>query len=72
MKKNVGGVDKLIRYGIALVIAVLYYLGIISGTLGLVLLIFAIVLILTGFFGFCGLYTLFGVNTCKVRERKQR
>jgi Protein of unknown function (DUF2892). len=70
MKKNVGGIDKIVRYALAVIIALLYYTGVVEGTIGLVLLIFAIILILTGFVNFCPLYTLFGVNTCKPRKAK--
>ena len=43
MKKNMGSADKLIRVLIAVVIAVLYYLGKIEGTLAIVLMAFAII-----------------------------
>ena len=65
MKKNMGVADKTIRVIIAAVIALLYYLGVISGTLAIVLMIFAIIFILTSLISFCPLYTLFGINTCK-------
>jgi hypothetical protein len=65
LQKNVGESDKKIRIP----------LGVISVFLATqvgdwprwVLLILGVVLILTGFFQFCGLYAIFGVNTC---ERK--
>lgn len=60
-----GSADKIIRIIIALVIAFLYYNGTISGTLGIVLLVIAIVFVLTSLISFCPLYTLFGINTCK-------
>lgn len=65
MKKNMGGADKLIRVIIALVIALLYFNEIITGTLGVILLVFAGVFVLTSLVSFCPLYTLFGINTCK-------
>jgi hypothetical protein len=65
MKKNMGSADKLIRVLIALVIAVLYYLGKIEGTLAIVLMAFAIIFLLTSLVSFCPLYTIFGINTCK-------
>lgn len=65
MKKNMGGTDKLIRVIIALVIALLYFNEIITGTLGVILLVFAGVFVLTSLVSFCPLYTLFGINTCK-------
>jgi hypothetical protein len=68
MKKNIGKTDKIIRVLIAALIAVLYITNVISGTLGIILLAFAAVLTITSLINFCGLYTLFGINTCKVRN----
>lgn len=63
MKKNLGVFDKVFRIVVAIVIALLYYFEIISGTLGIVLIIVAIVFLLTALLNFCGLYALFGCNT---------
>lgn len=70
MKHNMGATDRSIRILLALVIGVLYYLGIISGTIGTVVLVFAGVFLTTSFLGFCPLYVLFGISTCKLREKK--
>ena len=67
MKKNMGTGDKAIRVLIAIVIAVLYFTGTISGTLGLVLLILAGVFVLTSLVSFCPLYAPLGINTCKTK-----
>ncbi|MBK8888491.1 MAG: DUF2892 domain-containing protein [Saprospiraceae bacterium] len=68
MTKNMGNTEKLIRLIIAAVIAVLYYTGTISGTLALVLGIFAVIFTLTSLVNFCPLYTLMGVNTCETKK----
>ncbi len=68
MKKNMGTIDRMSRVLIAVVIAVLYFTNVISGTLGLVLLIFAGIFVLTGFIGFCPLYSPFGINTCPPKK----
>lgn len=68
MKKNVGPADKLIRLVIAAIIAILFFLEVITGTLGLILLIVAGVLVLTSLISFCGLYALLGINTCHSRK----
>jgi Protein of unknown function (DUF2892) len=68
MKKNMGSADKIIRLIIAAVIAFLYYNQTIGGTLGLVLLIFAGVFVLTSFISFCPLYAIFGFNTCPIKK----
>ena len=41
MKKNMGTIDRVLRLTIAIVFGVLYYMGIIEGTLGIVLIIIA-------------------------------
>ncbi|MBP6532188.1 MAG: DUF2892 domain-containing protein [Bacteroidia bacterium] len=69
MKKNMGSTDKIIRTIIALVIAGLYFGNVITGTLGIVLLIFAVVFLLTSLISFCPLYTIIGVNTCKTDSK---
>jgi hypothetical protein len=69
MKKNVGKIDTWIRILVALLILVLYYFDIISGTLAIVLLVAGIVLLLTSLLGFCPLYTIFKINTCKKEEK---
>ena len=66
MKKNVVSIDKIIRVLIAVVIAVLYWQGMISGgTVAIVLLVLAAVFLLTSLLNFCPLYTILGINTCK-------
>jgi hypothetical protein len=67
MKKNMGSTDKIIRVLLAAVMAVLYFGNIVGGTLGLVLLILAVVFVLTSLVSFCPLYTIFGISTCKVK-----
>ncbi len=65
MKTNMGGIDRILRIIIALIIGYLYYTGAINGTLGIILIVLAGVFVLTSLLGFCPLYTLFGFNTCK-------
>ena len=65
MKKNVGNTDKLIRLVVALVIAVLYFMGVISGTVAIILGVVAVAMVATSLLGFCGLYAIFGCSTCK-------
>lgn len=65
MKKNMGLADRVIRVIIAAVFAVLYFMEIVPGTLGLVLLILGGVFLLTSLISFCPLYLPFGIKTCK-------
>jgi hypothetical protein len=65
MKKNMGTVDKSIRMMLSIVVAVLYFTEIISGTTAIILGVLAAVFVLTSFVSFCPLYLPFGINTCK-------
>lgn len=65
MKPNMGSADKVVRILVAIVIAGLYFVNIISGTLAIVLLVLAGVFILTSFMSFCPLYLPFGISTRK-------
>lgn len=68
MKKNMGSADRIIRILVAIIVAVLYFTGIMTGTLGIVLLVAAAVFLLTGFISFCPLYPIFGVSTCAKKK----
>ncbi len=65
-----GIADRLIRILIAVAIAALYFTGIISGTLGIVLMIVAIVFLFTSYIKVCPAYIPFGINTCKTKKKK--
>lgn len=68
MKKNMGTTDRIIRILLAAVFAYLYFTGIVTGTVGLILIIMGGVFVLTSLVGVCPLYTLFGLNTCPVKK----
>jgi uncharacterized membrane protein len=61
---NVGNIDRILRVIIGVVLAVLYFKGTLTGTLGVVLLVVGIVLILTALIKFCPIYKVLGMNTC--------
>jgi len=65
MKKNVGTIDKVIRILIAVVIAILYFTNVISGMLGIILLVLAVVFVLTSLISFCPIWLALGINTGK-------
>ena len=63
MKKNVGGIDRIARIvlGLALIgLAATHQIGS-WGWLGLIVLA-------TGLFSFCGLYSIIGINTCRLEK----
>ncbi|MDA8345924.1 MAG: DUF2892 domain-containing protein [Thermaerobacter sp.] len=62
MPVNVGTVDRVIR--IILAIALGYFAHGTSGVLSVVLWVVAVVLLITGAIGRCGIYAIFGLHTC--------
>jgi hypothetical protein len=68
MNANVGSPDKIARIVAGVVAAVVAFMVGAGSALGLVLLLVAAVLIVTAVTGFCPLYRVFGVSTCKVRH----
>ncbi|MEP0133376.1 MAG: DUF2892 domain-containing protein [Eudoraea sp.] len=72
MKKNMGSLDRIIRFIVAAIIVVLVLAELIGGTLAIVLMVLAGVFVLTGFVGFCPLYKPFGISTCTVKQTEQK
>jgi hypothetical protein len=68
MKANMGTTDKIIRLLLAAVFATLFFTETVSGTIGIVLLVLAIVFTLTSFISFCPLYAPFGISTCTTKK----
>ena len=65
MKKNMGKLDRAIRTVLAILFIASYALGFVSGLLGSVVLVLAVVFLLTRVISFGPLYTLLGLTTCK-------
>lgn len=65
MKTNEGTLDRILRVVAGLALVALAYTGTIGawGWLGLVL-------VATGAIGWCGMYTLLGINTCGIKPAK--
>jgi hypothetical protein len=66
MTTNMGKLDRLIRPLLAVAFIALYFTGTVTGTVGIVLLVAAALFLLTSLVGSCPLYSLLGINTCKV------
>lgn len=68
MKKNVGSPDRIVRILFAVVVAILYFTNVISGTTALVLGIIALVLLGTALVGVCPIYLALKLSTNKVEK----
>ena len=68
MKTNVGSTDKLIRIILAIVLGTLYLTNTVSGVVGIIVLVFAVILIATSVISFCPIYPLFGINTFPTKK----
>lgn len=68
MKKNMGSTDRFIRLFIAVAFLTTFYTDTVGGILGYIMVAIAGILIVTTFFGFCPLYSVFGINSCKVEK----
>ncbi|MFQ6615189.1 MAG: DUF2892 domain-containing protein [Fidelibacterota bacterium] len=62
---NMSTLDRVIRFGFVLLVAALYFTGVISGLLTIILGILAVVFLVTSIVSFCPLYALFGLSTRK-------
>jgi hypothetical protein len=64
MKQNVGSIDRIIRLIVGIVIIVVG--AILNSWWGLI----GILIFLTGLLGWCGLYRIFGISTCKIKTQQ--
>jgi hypothetical protein len=65
MKPNLSNLDRTIRVVVAALFAYLYFGDIVTGALGIVLVVLGAVFLLTAIVGFCPLYTVFKFSTLK-------
>jgi hypothetical protein len=63
MIKNVGKLDRIIRLIAGAALGYASYAA--GGTAAIILGLAAAMAVVTGLVGFCGIYKLFGVNTCR-------
>ena len=68
MKKNMGGLDRLLRVILAVVVAVLLITGQLTGGAAIILGIIALIFLLTSAVGFCPLYLPFKLSTRKNKK----
>lgn len=65
-KPNVGRPDRSIRVMVGFAVLTLAVFSL-SGTWATIAGVVGLILMATGFVGFCPIYRLFGLNTCSVR-----
>ncbi len=65
MTINMASWDRIVRFVVAVIFGYLFFTKMVSGVVGVVLLIIAIVFLLTSFVGFCPLYKVFNFSTKK-------
>lgn len=70
MKTNMGTTDKIIRIFVAIILAILIFSQVITGTAAIITSILSGVFLLTSLIGFCPLYALIGINTCKTKHHR--
>ena len=68
MKKNMGGLDKVIRVILTLVAGLLVYFEVVEGPSAYILLTIIGVFVITSLVGFCPLYGIFGISSCKSKH----
>ena len=65
MKRNLSNIDRIVRVIVAALFAYLYFGGVVTGTLGIVLVVLGAVFLLTSAVSFCPLYAMFKLSTFK-------
>jgi len=65
MKRNMSDIDRIVRVIIAALFAYLYFGGVVTGTLGIILVVLGAVFLLTAVIAFCPLYWPFKFSTYK-------
>ena len=66
MKTNESGLDRVLRVIAGIVMLVLFFTNVVSGGLGIVVLVIGALLLITGVVGFCPLYALLKIRSNKV------
>ena len=60
-----GSADRIIRAIIAAILIALYFSGVLTGILGLILIALSVIFLFTSLVSFCPLYLPFGLNTLR-------
>jgi hypothetical protein len=71
MEKNMGLADRILRITAAVTMMVLYEMGIVGDTTGIVLLVLSVIFFLTGFISICPIYLPFGIHTLNKKQKSK-
>lgn len=69
MSKNVGTVDRGIRFVIGIALLGVAFFHIVTGTLAIAAYLVGGVALITGLFSFCPAWSVFGINTCQTARK---
>ena len=67
MTKNLGSIDRILRIVLGITFGVLYFTGVTTGTLGIVLAVLGGIFIATSLISWCPIYAVLGIKTCPVK-----
>jgi hypothetical protein len=70
-EKNVGDGDKAVRAVVAIALIVSVAGGYVGAPLSYAAILLALVMAATAALGTCGLYSLVGISTCAVKQKKK-
>jgi Protein of unknown function (DUF2892) len=65
MTRNMSNIDRSIRVTFAIIFAYLYFSGLVTGALGIALMAFGAIFVLTSIVSYCPLYRVFHFNSFK-------
>ncbi len=71
MQKNMGAVDRLVRFVIGIVLAILVIAKAVTGVAEVIVGIVAVILVFTSLFGFCGMYVPLKMSTLKRKTEEK-
>ena len=64
MKKNMGNLDRWLRFIVGSIFGLIWFQNIITGTAAIILLVVGTIFLVTSIVGTCPIYSLFGINSC--------
>jgi len=68
IKANMGKIDRIVRLLLAAVIVILYFAGVLSGWVAVLLGLVALIFVVTSAIAFCPLYVPLGISTIEKKS----